>query len=198
MLPPVFYVQQLEQILLRKLLSPPTPANPARFAFCPRRALMSVFNFFVRFFRSVFRAKPCPFDLARLRCAPLSFPAPRARPSRRICAYIHIQFFVLFFCVEPRPLISRVCAARPTHLHQYSVFVSPFHFRPRSFGSALVIFCFLVFPFFFDPYFRRFYDLFLRRKYLESLVGVIRRFGVRPRATKAKKFSGLTFSSAGL
>ena len=147
MLPPVFYVQQLEQILLRKLLSPPTPANPARFAFCPRRALMSVFNFFVRFFRSVFRAKPCPFDLARLRCAPLSFPAPRARPSRRICAYIHIQFFVLFFCVEPRPLISRVCAAHPTHLHQYSVFVSPFHFRPRSFGSALVIFCFLVFLF---------------------------------------------------
>ena len=36
--------------------------------------------------------------------------------------------------------------------------------------------------------FRRFYDFFLRRKYLESPVGVIRRFGVRPRATKAKKF----------
>ena len=146
---------------------------------------MSVFNFFVRFFRV--EPRPLVSDFARLRCAPLSFPAPRARPSRRICAYIHIQFFVLFFCVEPRPLISRVCAARPTHLHQYSVFVSPFHFRPRSFGSALVIFCFLVFPFFFDPYFRRFYDLFLRRKYLESLVRVIRPFGVRPRATRAKK-----------
>ena len=143
MLPPVFYVQQLEQILLRKLLSPPTPANPARFAFCPRRALISVFSFFVRFFR----AEPCPFGLVCLRCAPLSFPAPRARPSRRICAYIHIQFFARFFRVEPRPLISRVCAARPTHLHQYSVFVSPFHFRPRPFGSALVIFRFLVFPF---------------------------------------------------
>ena len=140
MLPPVFYVQQLEQILLRKLLSTPTPANPARFAFCPRRALISVFSFFVRFFRVELR----PFGLARLRCAP--------------------------------------------HLYQYSVFVSPFHFRPRPFGSAFVIFCFLVFPFFFDPYFRRFYDLFLRRKHLESLVRVIRPFGVRPRATKAKKF----------
>ena len=186
MLPPVFYVQQLEQILLRKLLSPPMPANPARFAFCPRRALISIFSFFVRFFRA--KLRPLISDLARLRCAPLSFPAPRARPSRRICAYIHIQFFVLFSRVEPRPLTSRVCAARPTHLYQYSVFVSPFHFRPRPFGSAFVIFRFLVFPFSFDPYFRRFYDLFLRRKYLESLVRVIRPFGVRPRATKAKKF----------
>ena len=145
MLPPVFYVQQLEQILLRKLLSPPTPANPARFAFCPRRALISVFSF-------------------------------------------SLAFFVLFSRVEPRPLISRVCVVRPTHLYQYSVFVSHFHFRPRPFGSAFVIFCFLVFPFSFDPYFRRFYDLFLRRKYLESLVRVIRPFGVRPRATRAKKF----------
>ena len=155
----MFYVQQLEQILLRKLLSPPTPANPARFAFARAAlrcaaALMSVFNFFVRFFRSVFRAKPCPFGLARLRCA-------------------------------------------PPHLY-HSVFVSPFHFRPRPFGSALVIFCFLVFPFFFDPYFRRFYDFFLRRKHLESLVRVIRPFGVHMCATKAKKFSGLTFLPAGL
>ena len=156
MLPPVFYVQQLEQILLRKLLSPPTPANPARFAFCPRRAA--------------------------LRCR----------------TYVRIQFFVLFSRVEPRPLISRVCVVRPTHLYQYSVFVSHFHFRPRPFGSAFVIFCFLVFPFFLDPYFRRFYDLFLRRKYLESLVRVIRPFGAHRCATKAKKFSGLTFSPAGL
>ena len=36
--------------------------------------------------------------------------------------------------------------------------------------------------------FRRFYDFFLRRKHLESLVRVIRPFGVRPRATKAKNF----------
>ena len=150
MLPPVFYVQQLEQILLRKLLSPPTPA-----------------------------ARPL-------------------RPRAALRAYIHIQFFVLFSRVEPRPLISRVCVVRPTHLYQYSVFVSPFHFRPRPFGSALVIFCFLVFPFFFDPYFRRFYDFFLRRKHLESLVRVIRPFGVHMCATRAKKFSGLTFSPAGL
>ena len=46
--------------------------------------------------------------------------------------------------------------------------------------------------------FRRFYDFFLRRKHLESLVRVIRPFGVHLCATKAKKFSGLTFSSAGL
>ena len=124
---------------------------------------------------------------------------PTASLFARAAMLISIfSFFVRFFRVEPRPLISRICAARPTHLHQYSVFVSHFHFRPRPFGSAFVIFCFLVFPFSFDPYFRRFYDLFLRRKYLESLVRVIRRFGVRPRATKAKKISGLTFSPAGL
>ena len=145
---------------------------------------MSVFNFFARFSRVELR----PFGLARLRCAPLSFPAPRACPSRRICAYIYIQFFVLFSRVELHPLISRVCVAHPTHLYQYSVFVSPFHFRPRPFGSAFVIFCFLVFPFFLDPYFRRFYDFFLRRKHLESLVRVIRPFGVHMCATKAKNF----------
>ena len=187
MLPPVFYVQQLEQILLRKLLSPPTPAaRPLR----PRAALRTYVR--IQFFRSLFslgfRFKPCPFGLVCLRCAPLSFPAPRARPSRRICAYIHIQFFVRFSRVEPCPMISRVCAVRPTHLYQYSVFASPFHFRPRPFGSALVIFRFLVFPFSFDPYFCRFYDFFLRRKHLESLVRVIRPFGVHMCATKAKKF----------
>ena len=122
-------------------------------------------------------------------------PHPSFPPHLRLYPY---SVFVLFSRVEPRPLISRVCAARRSHLHQYSVFVSPFHFRPRPFGSAFVIFCFLVFPFFLDPYFRRFYDLFLRRKYLESLVRVIRRFGVHMCATKAKKFSGLTFSPAGL
>ena len=132
MLPPVFYVQQLEQILLRKLLSPPTPAaRPLRFLPAPRCAatLMSVFNFFVRFFRA-----------------------------------------------KLRPLISRVCAVRRSRINIW----------------------FSRFSVFLDPYFRRFYDFFLRRKYLESLVRVIRRFGVRPRATRAKKISGLTFSPAGL
>ena len=194
MLPPVFYVQQLEQILLRKLLSPPTPANPARFAFCPRRALISVFSFFVRFSR----VEPRPLIsrvCAARRCLFLH-PAP-VLPAAS--ALISIFSFLFSFPVSSHvPLISCVCAAHPTHLHQYSVFVSPFHFGPRPFGSALVIFRFLVFPFFFDPYFRRFYDFFLRRKHLESLVRVIRPFGVRPCATKTKKFSGLTFSSAGL
>ena len=187
MLPPVFYVQQLEQILLRKLLSPPTPAaRPLRpraarlypysvfsFAFfarffvpshvplvscvcaapplsfpapraCPSRRICAYIR--IQFFRSLFSCRAASIDLARLRCAPLSFPAPRARPSRHICAYIYIQFFVRFSRVEPRPLISRICVVRPTHLYQYSVFVSHFHFRPRPFGSAFVIFCFLVFP----------------------------------------------------
>jgi len=109
MLPPVFYVQQLEQILLRKLLSPPTPAAPTAslFARAARLYPYSIFSF---------------------------------------------AFFAQFFVPSHVPLASCVCAARPTHLHQYSVFVSPFHFRPRPFGSALVIFCFLVFPFSFDPY----------------------------------------------
>ena len=145
MLPPVFYVQQLEQILLRKLLSPPTPAaRPLR--------------------RRVALPHLCPYSI-------FSF-----------------AFLARFFVSSHVPLVSRVCAARPTHLHQYSVFVSPFHFRPRPFGSALVIFRFLVFPFSFDPYFRRFYDFFLRRKHLESLVRVIRPFGVHLCATRAKKF----------
>ena len=124
MLPPVFYVQQLEQILLRKLLSPPTPAaRPLRF--CPRRALISVFSFFVRFFR----VEPCPFGLARLRCAPLSFPAPRARPSHRICAYIYIQFFARFFRVEPCPfgLVCLRCA--PDALTSIFSFCQPLPFQ---------------------------------------------------------------------
>ena len=36
--------------------------------------------------------------------------------------------------------------------------------------------------------FRRFYDFFLRRKHLESLVRVIRPFGVHLCATRAKNF----------
>ena len=186
MLPPVFYVQQLEQILLRKLLSPPTPAaRPLR----PRAACLypySVFSFafFARFFVS--SHIPLVSCVCVVRRCLFLHPVP-VLPAAS--ALISIFSFLFSFLVPSHvPLVLRVCAARPTHLHQYSVFVSPFHFRPRPFGSAFVIFCFLVFPFFFDPYFRRFYDLFLRRKYLESLVRVIRPFGVRPRATKAKKF----------
>ena len=237
MLPPVFYVQQLEQILFRKLLSPPTPANPARFGPAPRCALMSVFNFFVRFFRAELR----PFGLVCLRCAAAVFsctPRPSFPPHLRL--YLYSVFCSLFPCRAASIDLARLrCAAAvfsctprpsfPPHLRLYldSVFCSlfscraasidlarlrcapdalisifgfcqPFPFQAAPFGSAFVIFCFLVFPFSFDPYFRRFYDFFLRRKYLESLVRVIRRFGVRPRATKAKKFSGLTFSPAGL
>ena len=142
MLPPVFYVQQLEQILLRKLLSPPTPANPARFAFCPRRAAhLCPYSVFC----SLFSCRATSIDLARLRCAP--------------DALTSIFSFCQPFPFQAAPLWLRAC-----HIpfSRFSVFL--------------------------DPYFRRFYDFFLRRKYLESPVRVIRPFGVRPRATRAKKF----------
>ena len=147
MLPPVFYVQQLEQILLRKLLSPPTPAaRPLR----PRAALRCRTYVRIQFFRSLFslgfscQAMSLWPRVSALRAAVFSCtPRPSFPPHLRLYPY---SVFVLFSRVEPRPLISRVCAARPTHLY-HSVFVSPFHFRPRPFGSALVIFRFLVFPF---------------------------------------------------
>ena len=150
MLPPVFYVQQLEQILLRKLLSPPTPA-----------------------------ARPL-------------------RPRAALRAYVRIQFFVRFFRVELRPLISRVCAAPPDALTSIFSFCQPFPFQAAPLWLRVRHILFSRFSVFLDPYFRRFYDFFLRRKHLESLVRVIRPFGVHMCATKAKKFSGLTFSPAGL
>ena len=65
MLPPVFYVQQLEQILLRKLLSPPTPAaRPLRFLPAPRAYVR------IQFFRSLFSCRAASIDLVCLRCAP--------------------------------------------------------------------------------------------------------------------------------
>ena len=150
MLPPVFYVQQLEQILLRKLLSPPTPAaRPLRFLPAPRAYIR------IQFFRSLFSCRAASIDLARLRCAP--------------DALTSIFSFCQPFSFQAAPLWLRAC-----HIlfSRFSVFL--------------------------DPYFRRFYDFFLRRKHLESLVRVIRPFGVHMCATKAKKISGLTFSSAGL
>ena len=115
-------------------------SGPLRFLPAPRCALMSVFNFFVRFFRAKLR----PFGLVCLRCA---------------AALISIFSFCQPFPFQAAPLWLRV---RHILFSRFSVFL--------------------------DPYFRRFYDFFLRRKHLESLVRVIRPFGVRPRATKAKNF----------
>ena len=123
MLPPVFYVQQLEQILLRKLLSPPTPANPARFAFCPRRALISVFSFFVRFFR----AKPRPLIscvcVAR-RCLFLH-PAP-VLPAARL--YPYSVFCSLFSCRATSIDLAHLRCA-PDALISIFSFCQPFPFQ---------------------------------------------------------------------
>ena len=199
MLPPVFYVQQLEQILLRKLLSPPTPAaRPLRRRAAPRRRTYVR----IQFFRSLFSCQAMSLwsRVSALRAAVFSC-TPRLSSPPHLRLYPYSVFCSLFSCRAASIDLARLrcaaavfsCTPRPSspphlRLYPYSVFASPFHFRPRPFGSAFVIFCFLVFPFFLDPYFRRFYDLFLRRKHLESLVRVIRPFGVRPRATRAKKF----------
>ena len=86
-----------------------------------------------------------------------------------------------------RPLVELVVGG---FCHASSCFLRPairarFVFKPPRRGRPMVYDS--VFRVKFRG-FRRFYDLFLRRKYLESPVGVIRRFGVRPRATRAKKF----------
>ena len=96
------------------------------------------------------------------------------------------------------------CLAGDTDLHWVQIYnseKSPYHsplgllFQAALLGQPMVYDS--VFRVRFRG-FRRFYDFFLRRKHLESLVRVIRPFGVRPRATRAKKISGLTFSPAGL
>ena len=103
-----------------------------------------------------------------------------------------------------RSKICSNCLAGDTDLHWVQIYnseKSPYHsplgllFQAALPGQPMVydsVFCVKF------RAFRRFYDFFLRRKYLESLVRVIRRFGVHMCATKAKKFSGLTFSPAGL
>ena len=153
MLPPVFYVQQLEQILLRKLLSPPTPAaRPLRFLPALRRAaaLMSVFNFFVRFFR----AKPCPFGLARLRCAPdavfsctprLSFP-----PHLRL--YLYSVFCSLFSCRAASIDLARLRCA-PDALTSIFGFCQPFPFQAAPLWLRACHILFSRFSFFLRPVF---------------------------------------------
>ena len=191
MLPPVFYVQQLEQILLRKLLSPPTPAaRPLR----PRAARLypySVFSFAFFVSSRVHWSRASALRAAVFSCTPRpSFP-----PHLRL--YPYSVFCSLFSCRAASIDLARLRCA-PDALPSIFSFCQPFPFQAAPLWLRACHIPFSRFSVFLDPYFRRFYDFFLRRKYLESLVGVIRPFGVRPRATKAKKFSGLTFSSAGL
>ena len=94
MLPPVFYVQQLEQILLRKLLSPPTPAaRPLRFLPAPRAYIR------IQFFRSLFSCRAASIDLARLRCAAAVFSCtPRLSFPPHLRLYPYSVFCSLFSC----------------------------------------------------------------------------------------------------
>ena len=102
MLPPVFYVQQLEQILLRKLLSPPTPAaRPLRFLPAPRAYIR------IQFFRSLFSLG--------FSCQAMSL-WPRASALRA----------AVFSCT-PRPSFPP-----HLRLYPYSVFCSLFPCRAAS------------------------------------------------------------------
>ena len=97
-----------------------------------------------------------------------------------------IAWLVILICIGCRFIIRK---------RVHIILLSAFCFKPPCRGRPMVYDS--VFRVKFRG-FRRFYDFFLRRKHLESLVRVIRPFGVHMCATKAKKFSGLTFSPAGL
>ena len=148
MLPPVFYVQQLEQILLRKLLSPPTPANPARFGPAPRcRTYVRI-----QFFRSVFRAKPCPFGLARLRCAAAVFSCtPRLSFPPHLRLYLYSVFCSLFSCRAASIDLARLRCA-PDALISFS-FCQPFPFQAAPLWLRVRHILFSRFSFFLRPVF---------------------------------------------
>ena len=116
MLPPVFYVQQLEQILLRKLLSPPTPAaRPLR----PRAAHLcpySIFSFaFFAWFS--FQAMSLWSRVSALRAAAFSCtPCPSFPPHLRL--YPYSVFCSLFPCRAASIDLARLrCAARRTYIN---------------------------------------------------------------------------------
>ena len=114
MLPPVFYVQQLEQILLRKLLSPPTPAaRPLR---C-RAALRCRTYVRIQFFRSLFSCR-----------ATSLWPRVSALRTRR--TYINIQFLSALSISGCAPLAPR---------SSYSVF-SFFLFPSTRISAGFIIF----------------------------------------------------------
>ena len=199
MLPPVFYVQQLEQILLRKLLSPPTPAaRPLRCRAAPRRRTYIRIQFFRSLFSLAFSCQAMSLwsRVSALRAAVFSC-TPRLSFPPHLRLYLDSVFCSLFSCRAASIDLARLRCAPDALISRFS-FCQPFPFQAAPLWLCACHIPISRFSVFLDPYFRRFYDLFLRRKHLESLVRVIRRFGVRPRATKAKKISGLTFSPAGL
>ena len=142
MLPPVFYVQQLEQILLRKLLSPPTPAaRPLR----PRAARLypySVFSFafFARFFVSSHVPLVSRVCAAR-RCL---FP-----PHLRL--YPYSVFCSLFPCRAASIDLARLRCA-PDALISFS-FCQPFPFQAAPLWLRVRHILFSRFSFFLRPVF---------------------------------------------
>ena len=143
MLPPVFYVQQLEQILLRKLLSPPTPAaRPLRPRAAPRAYIR------IQFFRSLFscRAMSLWSRASALRAAVFSCtPRPSFPPHLRL--YLYSVFCSLFSC-RAMSLWPRVSAlrARRTYINiQFLSAPSISGHAPLALRSSYSVFSFFRF-----------------------------------------------------
>ena len=148
MLPPVFYVQQLEQILLRKLLSPPTPtARPLRPRAAPRRLYpYSVFSFafFARFF------VPSHVPLVSCVCAArrclFLHPAP-VLPAAS--ALISVFSFCSFFSCRAASIDLARLRCAPDALTSIFSFCQPFPFQaaPLWLCACHILFSrFSVFP----------------------------------------------------
>ena len=124
MLPPVFYVQQLEQILLRKLLSPPTPAaRPLRPRAAPRAYIR------IQFFRSLFscRAMSLWSRASALRAAVFSC-TPRLSFPPHLRLYPYSVFCSLFSCRAASIDLARLRCA-PDALISIFSFCQPFPFQ---------------------------------------------------------------------
>ena len=147
MLPPVFYVQQLEQILLRKLLSPPTPANPARFGPAPRRRTYVR----IQFFRSLFSCRAASLwpRVSAPRAAAFSCtPCPSFPPHLRL--YPYSVFCSLFPCRAASIDLARLrCAARRTYINiQFLSALSISGCAPLAPRSSYSVFSFFLRPVF--------------------------------------------------
>ena len=127
MLPPVFYVQQLEQILLRKLLSPPTPAaRPLR----PRAALRTYVR--IQFFRSLFSCQAMSLwsRVSALRAAVFSCtPRPSFPPHLRLYPY---SVFCSLFSRQAMSLWSRASALRARRTYINIQFLSALSISGRA------------------------------------------------------------------
>ena len=148
MLPPVFYVQQLEQILLRKLLSPPTPAaRPLRPRAAPRAYIR------IQFFRSLFscRAMSLWSRASALRAAVFSCtPRPSFPPHLRL--YPYSVFCSLFPCRAASIDLARLRRA-PDALTSIFGFCQPFPFQAAPLWLRVRHILFSRFSFFLRPVF---------------------------------------------